>query len=115
MNAPTEIGFDWSRPRKGAVAIFFLCGTVLSVVCFRFIGGYLFVIQRYGFARVRDEHLHLLKMGKADPWIVSNGDKVAGPGFLWFLVVSGIFLAIFLAVFLGIYRLLPERKEQHEA
>jgi hypothetical protein len=115
MNAPTKTGFDWSRPRKGAVALFFLCGTVLSVLCFRFIGGYLFLGHRYGFARVQAEHLRLLKMGKGDPWIVSNGDKVPGPGFLWFLVISGIFLALFLAVFLGAYRLLPEKEERHAA
>ena len=115
MNTPAKAKGDGTKLRKGATPIFFLCGLALSVICFRFIGGYLFLVHRYGFARVQSEGLHLLKMGKGDPWIVSNGDKVAGPGFLWFLVVSGIFLVLFLAIFLGIYRLLPESEEQHVA
>jgi hypothetical protein len=115
MNTPANAEGDGTKLRKGATPIFFLCGLVLSVICFRFIGGYLFLVHRYGLARVHGEHLHLLKMGKADPWIGSNGDKVAGPGFLWFLLVSGIFLALFLALFLSIYRFLPEQEVKHGA
>ena len=98
------------KPRKfeGMAFIFsFLLGSLLG---FRFIGGYLFLVYTYGFSHVHDEHLYLIKMGKVDPWIVSNGDKIAGGRFPWFLVVAGISLAISLLTFLLIYRFLPEKK-----
>jgi hypothetical protein len=66
----------------------------------------------YGFSRVLREHLHLVTMGKAEPWVVSNGDQIAGGGFVWWLLVTGIFFALFIPTFLVVARFLPRRKEQ---
>src|ERR1041385_8903511 len=41
------------------------------------IGHYLFLGYLYGFSRVQIEGLHFLSTPKAQPWIVSNGDKIA--------------------------------------
>ena len=115
MSAPPKAVVDWSKPRRFGMVTFFALGILASQVSFRFIGGYLYLIYTYGFARVHSEHLHLLKMGKVDPWIVSNGDKIAGGGFPWSLVVTGITFALFIPTFLLIYRFLPERKDENAA
>ena len=94
---------------------FFALAILASQIGFRFVGGYLFLIHTYGFSRVHSEHLHLLKMGKVDPWIVSNGDKIAGGQFPWFLVAAGITFAFFFPTFLLVYRFLPERKGENAA
>ena len=99
-----------SKPRKFGTLAFVSLFVLASVLGFRFVGGYLFLVYTYGFSRVHNEHLYLIKMGKVDPWIVSNGDKIAGGCFPWFLVAAGISVAIFLPTFLLIYRFLPEKK-----
>ena len=88
---------------------------LVSQISFRLIGGYLYLVYTYGASRVHSEHLHLLKMGKIDPWIVSNGDKIPGGGFSWFLVAVAITFALFIPTYLLVYRLLPERKDVNVA
>src|ERR1700679_2535741 len=106
MSTDSKFGSTQSNPRRFESLTFiavFLLGTWLG---FRLVGGYLFLIYTYGFHRVYSEHLHLVKMGKTDPWIVSNGDHIAGGCFPWFLVAAGISLGFSLGMYLLIYRLL---------
>src|SRR5580700_777184 len=115
MSTDSKFGSTQSNLRRFESLTFiavFLLGTWLG---FRLIGGYLFLIYTYGFHRVYIEHLHLVKMGKTDPWIVSNGDQIAGGGFPWFLVAAGISISIALLIFSSIYQFLPSRKETNAA
>jgi hypothetical protein len=115
MSTPLISGSTRSNPRRFEVLTFIVVFLLATQVGFRFIGGYLYLIYTYGFQRVQSEHLHLLKMGKTDPWIVSNGDQIAGGGFPWFLVAAGISIAFFLPAYLLIYRFLPKRKDKNAA
>jgi hypothetical protein len=109
MSTDSKSGSTRSNPRRFESLTFiavFLLGTWVG---FRLVGGYLFLVYKYGFHRVITEHLHLVKMGKTDPWIVSNGDQIAGGSFPWFLAAAGISLVFSLVMYSLIYRLLPER------
>jgi hypothetical protein len=110
MNIPHKKSFDWSKPRKYETLVFITVGLLASQIGFRFIGGYLFLGCTYGFSRVHSEHLHLLKMGNGVLWVVSNGDKIEGGGFLWGLMAAGIMFAFFIPTFLIIRRFLPQQK-----
>jgi hypothetical protein len=112
MSTSLKHKVDWSKPRRFEALTFIILFILATQIGFRFLGGYLFLIYTYGFSRVRSEHLHLLKMNKTDPWIVSNGDKIAGGEFLWFLVATSICFAVFIPTFLFIYRFLPEQKNK---
>jgi hypothetical protein len=112
MGTSLKPGAVWSSPRRFATLTFLVTGFFATEVGFRFIGGYLYLVYMYGFSRVHNEHLHLLKMGKVDPWIVSNGDKIPGGGFPWFLVAAATSFAFFVPTFLLVYRLLPVRKDE---
>jgi hypothetical protein len=111
MSPSPKTGVDWSTPRRFAPLAFFALAILASQVSFRIIGGYLYLIYTYGFSRVQSEHLHLLKMGKGVSWIVSNGDKIPGGGFPWFLLVTAITFALFIPTYLLVYRLLPKKKD----
>jgi hypothetical protein len=115
MTTQFKPGSTRSNPRRFESLAFIVAFLFASWLGFRVVGGYLYLIYTYGFHRVHSEHLHLLKMAKTDPWIVSNGDQIAGGGFPWFLVASGISIVFGLAVYLLIYRLLPERKDTNAA
>jgi hypothetical protein len=100
-------GFDWSKSRRFSQVAFILCAIPIGQFCDRVIGGYLFLIHKYGFARVRAEHLEMVRMPKSGPWLVSNGDTVPGAGIGWWLVVTVITFGLIGVVYLGVFRLLP--------
>ena len=106
---------DWPTGRRFSTIAFITWFVLFSFICYRFIGGYLFLFYTYGFSRVVREHLYFVKMSKFDPWIVSNGDKIPGGGFLWWLMVTVIFFALFVLTFHFIYSFLPKRKEKDAA
>src|ERR1019366_5510758 len=87
---------DWPHSRRFGAFAFVAWAVLLTCVCYRIIGGYLFLIYTYGLSRVLSEHLHFVRMRKAEPWIVSNGDTIRGGGFLWWLMVTAIFFAVFI-------------------
>ena len=115
MNAQPQPGSTRRNPRRFESLAFVVVFLLSSLAGFRIIGGYLYLIYTYGFHRVQSEHLHLVKMGKVDPWIVSNGDRIAGGGFLWFLVASGISFSISILIYLVVYHFLPERKNANQS
>jgi hypothetical protein len=115
MTTHLKSGSTRSNPRRFESLTFIVVFLFATWLGFRLVGGYLYLIYKYGFQRVHSEHLHLLKMGKTDPWIVSNGDQIAGGGFPWFLVAAGISLVFGLGMYLLIYRFLPERKDKNAA
>jgi len=103
------------NPRKFASLAFIFVFLLATQVGFRIIGGWLYLVYIYGFQRVLSEHLHLVKMGKSDPWIVSNGDQIAGGGFPWFLVAAGISMLFFFPMFNLVCRILPKRNDKDAA
>jgi hypothetical protein len=113
MKSPVKPGgFDWSKPRRFSQIAFILCVIPISQFCDRVIGGYLFLVHRYGFARVRAERLEMVKMPKSGPWLVSNGDVVPGGGIVWWFCVTFISLVLIGLVYLGVFRLLPVEKRK---
>ena len=113
MNTPRKTNNVGSR--KFGTLTFFSVFVFASIIGFRFIGCYLYLVYIYGFSRVQTQHLYLVKMGKVGPWIVSNGDKIAAGSFPWFLIAAGVSVVIFLPTFLVIYRFLPKRKDDDAA
>ncbi len=71
---------------------------------------FLFLIHLYGWSRVRGEHLHFTATPKADPWIVSNGDRITEGRSWHFLVSLVLWLSLFFLAYAFIRCLLPERK-----
>jgi hypothetical protein len=110
LSSKSDIDVPHGR-RFGAFAFFAWC-ILLTIFTYRVIGGYLFLIYTYGFSRVLGEHLYFVRMHKAQPWIVSNGDQIQGGGFLWWLMVTVIFFVLFIPTFRLIYRFLPKRKDK---
>jgi hypothetical protein len=72
------------------------------------VGAKLFLICVYGWGRVLNEHLRILKMSKREPWLISNGDRLAEGHFVHFLISGACWLLLFLATYPLIRLLLPK-------
>jgi hypothetical protein len=113
MNTSSRTEQGPRETRRFGTLAFFAVGFVATQVGFRWLGGYFYLVHTYGLSRVWSEHLHLVRMGKSTPWLVSNGDQIPSGEFLWFLVAIGITAAFFFPVFALVWRLLPRRKDLH--
>ncbi len=84
------------RKRFRLAPVAFLAWIFLSLYAGIYSAAYLWLIQLYGFSRVRSEHLHFISMTKGADWIVSNGDRITEGYFVHFYLVS---LALWLVIF----------------
>jgi len=99
---------DNLAPKKKFVRlapVTFLAWILLSLYAGIYSAAYLWLIQLYGFTRVRSEHLHFVSMPKGGDWIISNGDHITGGFFVHhFLVALVLWLVIFFAPMPFIFR-----------
>jgi len=83
-------------------------GTLLFSI--HVIGSKLFLVYLYGWTKVQQEHLRILKMPKGSPWPVSNGDLIAEGHFIHFLISGACWFALFFATYPLLRLLLPAAK-----
>src|SRR5258708_2584507 len=95
------------RTRRGELLlqISWAIGTLL--VSIRVIGAKLFLVYLYGWTRVQQEQLRILKMPKNAPWPVSNGDVITQGYFIHFLISGACWFVIFFAIYPLLRLLLP--------
>jgi len=101
------------RPRRFEALVFLAWGLVTNYAAY-LVAHYAFLIHRYGFARVRGEHLHFTAIPKGSAWIVSNGDRITEGHFLHFAIHVVLWLAFFAVTYPLVRRWLPGRKDGHE-
>jgi hypothetical protein len=77
----------------------------------RVIGAKLFLVYLYGWVRVREDHLTILRMPKGHPWPVSNGDFIdPGATGVHYVIALLCWFAIFLATYPFLRLVLPKAK-----
>ena len=97
--------------RRLGVPLFFLAFCIAYYVGVQG-ANYLFLTYLYGFSHVQSEHLHLIRMGKFQPWLVLAGSRVIDhvtDHAVWEQIQSSTTITVFFSTFLSIYRLLPKR------
>jgi hypothetical protein len=85
-------------------------GTLLFSI--HVVGARLFLVYVYGWQRVQNEHLRILKMPKGSDWPVSNGDMIREGFFVHYLISSLCWLAMFLVTYPLVRLLLPAAKRR---
>jgi hypothetical protein len=75
------------------------------------IGPKLFVIYLYGWAKVRDQHLHILSMPKGHPWPLSNGGFVDHGYFISFLISMACYVSLVFATWPVVRLALPKHRQ----
>ena len=87
-------------------------GTFLLSV--NFVAPRLFLIYRYGWQKVQQNQLRILKMPKGANWTVSNGDVIRDGFFIYFLIALICWFAMFFATYPLLRRVLPAEKRSVE-
>jgi hypothetical protein len=110
MRPPTDERRPRQQLRHGELFLWlpWALGTLLLSV--NFVAPRLFLIYRYGWQKVQQDHLRILRMPKGADWPVSNGDMIRDGFFLCFLIALFCWFAMFFATYPLVRRLLPAAK-----
>jgi hypothetical protein len=102
---------DAPKLRRFELFLFLAWGLATLLFSIHVIGAKLFLIYLYGWSRVHQEQLSILKMQKGSgPWLVSNGDLIVEGHFVHFLVSLGCWFVLFFGTYPFIRLLLPRRR-----
>jgi hypothetical protein len=95
VNTKLLAGEDMKRDRwfeRTPVPFVVALGTLFLSI--RYVGAWLFLVYKFGWDRVRREHLRILAMPKGHPWPVSNGDEIRSGFFIHYLITVVCWLAM---------------------
>jgi hypothetical protein len=94
--------------RRGEAYLFVGWGIGTLLFSHNVVGAKVFLIYLYGWTRVSNEHLTIVKMPKGYAWVVSNGDLIdhASTG-VHFVIAAICWFALFFATYPLLRLLLP--------